>query len=573
MDPSARRTHARKLWWSRAPRNWALALLMVLVAAVAGGSVFAIEHLRSSAENAQRREVSDLKLSTSVQELGALEWQAVAESGLSPGDAADAFSLIDSVERLARGAADYGDIDGRLLVTTAERYRTAARHEFALLRAGDLEQAHQVDEHLTDPTADALKNLLGTAIAKAERIADQQSRTAGSLTLVIALVGGLLTLGLLWRVERGLDATRRAASLSRQAARLGREASRDQLTGLPNRRQLLRDLEDVLEAQQPAALALIDLNGFKSYNDTFGHIQGDLLLERFGEKLAVAVDGDRAYRLGGDEFCVLLPDDERLSPSLNKVRDALAEQGDSFIVTASYGVVYLPAEASDATDALRVADGRMYQNKRAGRTSTFSQTSDLARSVITEHALGLHQHSNGVAVMAEAIGTELGLDQHQLADLRGVADLHDIGKVGIPQSILDDPGRLSKQEWRFIHEHTLVGERILASAPALASIARLVRSTHERYDGTGYPDRLTGEDIPLLSRIVFVCDSWDAMTKGWRPYQTQLTSERAQAELRKCAGTQFDPAIVDAALTVIRSRLQDPDQPHSRHLPTEVHAI
>lgn len=153
-----------------------------------------------------------------------------------------------------------------------------------------------------------LKNLIGAAIPKAERIAGEQSRSANRLTLVIGLVGSLLTFGLLWRVERGLDATRRAAALSRQAARLGQEASHDLLTGLPNRRQLLGDLEHALDTKQPAALALIDLDGFKIYNDTFGHVQGDLLLERFGEKLAAAVDRSRAYRLGGDEFCALLPD-------------------------------------------------------------------------------------------------------------------------------------------------------------------------------------------------------------------------------------------------------------------------
>jgi HD-GYP domain-containing protein (c-di-GMP phosphodiesterase class II) len=270
---------------------------------------------------------------------------------------------------------------------------------------------------------------------------------------------------------------------------------------------------------------------------------------------------------------VVLPDDEQLSASLNAVRDALEERGDSFVVTASYGVVYLPTEASDATDALRIADTRMYQNKRGGRSSTVSQTSELARAVIAEHDLGLHQHSNGVAAMAEAIGTELGLDQDQLVDLRRVADLHDIGKVGVPRTILDALSPLSKQEWRFIHQHTLIGERILASAPALASIGRLVRSTHERYDGTGYPDRLAGENIPLLSRIVFVCDSWDAMTNGRRPCRTPLIPQQALAELQNNAGTQFDPMIVDAALTVIRHQLQARHQPHSRRRHTELQAM
>jgi diguanylate cyclase (GGDEF)-like protein len=566
------RRHSQGVSRSPAPRRWALGLLMVLLVVVTAGSVFAGEYLQSSANNAQRREVRDTQLSRSVEQLSGLEWQAVAQSRLSPEDAAVAATVMGGLDRLARGAADHGDVEGPRLVATADRYRAAVQREFAFLQAGNLRQAHEVDAHQTDPTANVLKGVIATAIARAELIAVQQSRNANRLTLLIGLIGGVITLGLLWRVERGLDAIRRAASLSRQAVRLGQEASHDLLTGLPNRRQLLQDLEHVIDTQRPAALALIDLDGFKTYNDTFGHVQGDLLLGRLGEKLAAAVAHGHAYRLGGDEFCALLPDDEQLSASLNAIRDALAEQGDSFVVTASSGVVHLPTEASDPTDALRIADTRMYQNKRGGRTSTVSQTTELARSVITEHDLALHRHSNGVAAIAEAIGIRLGLDEDQLVDLRRVADLHDIGKVGIPRTILDSPGPLDEHEWRFVHQHTLIGERILPSAPALASIARLVRSTHERYDGTGYPDQLAGEDIPLLSRIVFVCDSWDAMTNGWRPYLAQLTPEQAQAELHNSAGTQFDPTIVNAALRVIRHQRQDSDPPHIRHRDVEAAA-
>jgi diguanylate cyclase (GGDEF)-like protein len=540
-----------------------MGLLMMLVVAVAGASVFAVQHLQGSADHAQRREVSDLKLSRSVEQLNGLEWQSVAQSALSPENAATASALTGAIDRLARGAADYGDVSGARLVTAADRYRLAVRREFGFLQAGDLRRAHQVDEHQTDPADDVLKQMIGAATERAERIAAEQAHRANRLTVLIGLIGGLATLWLLWRVERGLDASRRAASLSKQAERLGKEASHDLLTGLPNRRQLLRDLADTLDDRKPAALALIDLDGFKTYNDTFGHVQGDLLLERLGEKLAAAVARGCAYRLGGDEFCALLADDEHLPAVLTAIRLALEERGDSFVVTASAGVVHLPTEAGDPTEALRIADTRMYENKRGGRTSTVSQTTELARTVIAEHDLGLHEHSNGVAAIAEAVGTELGLDGPRLVDLRRVADLHDIGKVGVPSTILDRHDSLDEQEWHFIHQHTLIGERILASAPALAPIARLVRSTHERFDGTGYPDGLAGDDIPLLSRIVFVCDSWDAMTKGCRPYRTQLAPEQAEAELRKHAGTQFDPTVVDAALAVIRDR-QAPRSSRSR---------
>jgi diguanylate cyclase (GGDEF)-like protein len=573
MDLRDLRRAAGRFGGVRAPRLWALGVLMALVVVVAGGSVFAIEHLQSSSNHAQRREESDLKLSRTVEQLGVLEWQALAHSRLSRENAVTASALIGALRRLARESAGYGDVPGARLVATADRYRMAARDGFAFLQAGDLRRAHEVDAHRTDPAADALTGLVGAAIAKAERVADERSRDAKRFTVLIAVIGGLLTLVLLWRVERVLDATRRAASLTKQVARLGQEASHDLLTGLPNRRQLLLDLERVVDAQRPVAFALIDLDGFKTYNDTFGHVQGDLLLERLGGKLAAAaaIGRGRGYRLGGDEFCALVPDDDQRPASLHAIRSALEERGDSFVVTASSGIVYLPAEASDPTDVLRLADTRMYQNKRGGRTSTVNQTTELARSVIAEHDRGRHQHAGGAADMAEAIGIHLGLDEDQLVDLRRVGELHDIGKVGVPRAILDHPGDLDAQEWQFIHQHTVIGERILASAPALAPIARLVRSTHERYDGTGYPDQLAGDDIPLISRIVFVCDSWDAMTKGWRPYGIQFTPGQARLELQNNAGTQFDPEIVECALSVIQHQ-QHRTSAGDRNRDTEVQA-
>jgi diguanylate cyclase (GGDEF)-like protein len=537
----------------KTPRRWKLAVLLGLVILVAAGCVASVSHLRSSADSAKHNEITQLLLSRSVAELSALEWEAAADKNLSREDKATAAGVIATMARLAHAAA--GDpstgASRRKLVAAANRYRGAVSTELAYYRAGEVAKAHQVDEAQTDPAADGLKDLVGKATVNAERVAAAESHSASRLTLLIAIVGGILTLLLLWRLDHGLLATRRAALLSEQAVRLREQASEDALTGLPNRRQLLIDLQRGFEENRPVALAFFDLDGFKAYNDTFGHSQGDLLLTRLGEKLAVAAGEGSAYRLGGDEFCVLLTDDMHLEGTLGGIRTALQEDGDSFVVSASYGVVHLPAEAENVTDALRLADTRMYEHKRSGRSSAANQTTDLARAVIAEHDLGLLTHAQGVADMAVAIGRQLHLDDMQLTDLRRAAELHDIGKVGVPRAILDRPGPLSEQEWEFIHQHPLIGQRILASAPALARIGCLVRSTHERYDGSGYPDRLAGEEIPLLSRIVFVCDSWDAMTQGERPYRVALNTEEARAELLHHADTQFDPAVVDAALRVI----------------------
>ncbi|HEX5910184.1 MAG TPA: HD domain-containing phosphohydrolase, partial [Thermoleophilaceae bacterium] len=137
------------------------------------------------------------------------------------------------------------------------------------------------------------------------------------------------------------------------------------------------------------------------------------------------------------------------------------------------------------------------------------------------------------------------LDEDEVANVRHAAELHDVGKVAVPDDILSKPGPLDDEEFAFIRRHTLIGERIISAAPALSEVARLVRSSHERWDGTGYPDGLAGEEIPLASRIVFAADAFDAMTST-RPYNTPRSADEAIRELRACAGTQFDPVVVEA---------------------------
>jgi HD-GYP domain-containing protein (c-di-GMP phosphodiesterase class II) len=165
----------------------------------------------------------------------------------------------------------------------------------------------------------------------------------------------------------------------------------------------------------------------------------------------------------------------------------------------------------------------------------------------------LGEHVDGVAAMAAAVARRLGLDDAQVERIAHAARLHDVGKVAIPDAILAKPEPLEPEEREFIQRHTIIGERIIAAAPALTDVARLVRSSHERWDGTGYPDELAGEAIPLGARIVSACDAYDAMITD-RPYQAAVDSERACAELRRCAGTQFDPGVVPAFVAVIAAR-------------------
>jgi two-component system cell cycle response regulator len=334
------------------------------------------------------------------------------------------------------------------------------------------------------------------------------------------------------------------------------EATTDPLTGLRNRRALVNDLDDQLRdasPQRPLLLLLFDLNGFKSYNDRYGHPAGDGLLTRLGTALAAAVDGrGHAYRMGGDEFCVLAaaPADQHAELAA-LMRAALSERGDGFAISAALGSATIDAPDGDREDALREADRRMYAEKNGLRGSAGGQSAAVLLRVITERHPDLGVHVDSVAALTEMVGLELGMTDEDRTTLWQAAALHDIGKAALPDAILDKPGPLDDAEWAFMRQHTIIGERILDSAPALTAAARLVRSSHERFDGHGYPDQLEGADTPLGARIIAVCDAYDAMVTD-RPYRRAIASEQAIQELSRCTGTQFDPAVVAAFAIAIR---------------------
>jgi two-component system cell cycle response regulator len=330
-----------------------------------------------------------------------------------------------------------------------------------------------------------------------------------------------------------------------------REALTDALTGLSNRRRLMLDLEREVRyasPEAPCALTLFDLDGFKQYNDRFGHPVGDALLARLGRKLADAVGNQGvAYRLGGDEFCLVAPLGELAAGLLTETaREALTDRGRGFEVGASCGMVIIPNEASDVSSALRLADQRLYREKGEGRRSVVTQqTSDALLQVLKECEPGLDGHLQVVAALAREVGGRLGVAGSELDELTRAAELHDVGKVALPASILRKPGPLDESEWSFVRQHTLVGDRILSAAPALSSLAHVVRASHEHFDGSGYPDGIAGEDIPLAARVVAVCDAYHAMTSD-RPYRAALAHWEAMEELRRCSGRQFDPVVVAA---------------------------
>jgi two-component system cell cycle response regulator len=358
--------------------------------------------------------------------------------------------------------------------------------------------------------------------------------------LAVALAAGSLVLAALRSALTYLENVRILRARSR-------EAVTDSLTSLGNRRQLMSDLERALDAssdQRSWTLAFFDLNGFKRYNDTFGHLAGDALLTRLASSLrTVVADHGRVYRPGGDEFCVLLhgryPRHDRL---IAGATSALTERGRGFDVTTAIGVAVMPDEADTANGALRLADERMYADKgRAHR----SQTRDVLMQLLDERTPGLLDHVSGVTSLTAAVAAQMDLNAEQLDETLRAAELHDIGKLAIPDEILNKPGPLDLTELEFMKQHPIIGQRILSAAPALAPVAALVRASHERWDGGGYPDGLAGDDIPLGARIIAACDAYDAMTSK-RCYQRARSQADALAELRRNAGTQFDPAVIDA---------------------------
>ena len=294
-------------------------------------------------------------------------------------------------------------------------------------------------------------------------------------------------------------------------------------------------------------LAIFDLNGFKQYNDTFGHLAGDDLLIHLAGRLKSTVRSmGKAYRLGGDEFCVVARvSGDECEELVGLAATALSDAHNAVAISASYGVALLPSQTTSAEGALRLADQRMYAQKTQGSRSAARQSTDVLLQVLAERTADPSHHNDNVARLAERVALTLGLNEHAIATVVGAAKLHDIGKVALPDAILDKAGPLNEDEWTFMRRHTLVGERIMLAAPALTGVAELVRFSHERVDGNGYPDQLKAGEIPIGARIIAVCNAFDTMVSE-RPYAAAKTTAAALAELHRCAGTQFDAEVVTA---------------------------
>ena len=347
----------------------------------------------------------------------------------------------------------------------------------------------------------------------------------------------------------------------------------DPLTGLGNYRHFQERLQIELAAAERdrarLTLCLIDIDDFKSINDRFGHPAGDRILLRVAGLLR---QGGEAFRLGGDEFALLLPGiDERAALTAAKsiaARIGSLEDDEVDKVCVSVGVASFPMQSAGRDELVRLADGALYwaktrgknqvrvcrpdvvdltQLKRLGagsdRAARYQAAASLAKAVDARDEY-TGSHSARVSEIAARIASRLGLDAEQIELIRLATSLHDLGKLSIPEEILRKPGMLNEPERLVLERHPRIGFQMLESL-GVDPIAEWVLHHHERWDGSGYPDRLRGEEIPLAARIIFVADAYDAMTSD-RVYRRRLTDEEAVSELVRCAGTQFDPSIVAA---------------------------
>jgi diguanylate cyclase (GGDEF)-like protein len=381
-----------------------------------------------------------------------------------------------------------------------------------------------------------------------------------SPVLSAALVGPLLAISLYQRS-------------SYQALRAMRLALTDPLTGLGNHRSFQERLQrELLQAEadgEPFTLCMIDVDDFKRINDLYGHPTGDRVLSLVGGRLR---QNGEAFRLGGDEFALLLPgqaaDDALSAASAVLARIGMLELDDVGSVTASAGIAGFPRQAFDRDELIRLADSALYWAKEHGknrvhvyrpdvvelgelrrlahgpdRAARFRAAASLAKAVDARDTY-TGSHSTRVAELGAWIAQRLELDQEHVELTRLAGSLHDLGKLAIPEEILRKPGPLTQPERLVLQRHPQIGHRMLESL-GVDPVADWVLHHHERWDGTGYPDRLRGEEIPLGARIIFVADAYDAMTSD-RAYRGRLTPRDAIEELVRCAGTQFDPEIVAA---------------------------
>lgn len=323
----------------------------------------------------------------------------------------------------------------------------------------------------------------------------------------------------------------------------------DQLTGLYNRRYFENALIALeREERYPMGIVFSDVNGLKVINDSFGHDVGDLLLKKYTEVLKDSKEADEVIsRIGGDEFTIIVyqKNESELKEYIKKIEERCSKEkinGITLSISIGFGVINNKEDF--VQDVLKYAEDQMYKNKLYDADSRQNAIIDVIMKTLQEKNPREEQHSHRVAELCEKMACELEFTNSEIQKIRTAGLLHDIGKIGIPEELLNKPGQLTREEYEIICKHTEIGHRILQSVSHVADISEIVLCHHERWDGKGYPKGLKGEEIPLVSRIISIADTFDAMTSD-RSYREALTEEIAVKELLLGRGSQFDPYLTD----------------------------
>jgi diguanylate cyclase (GGDEF)-like protein len=370
------------------------------------------------------------------------------------------------------------------------------------------------------------------------------------IDLLTSQLGGVISLLLMNTILNGLE---------NQTAKILHMSYHDSLTGLFNRLYLEQSTKELNNREHlPLSVIMGDINGLKIINDSLGHSEGDKLLITMGRILMENCrKDDIIIRQGGDEFCILLPNTgvDTAQEIIRKINQSCEEFNHNspknlFHISISLGTASKTREEETLTAIFKAAEDNMYQHKLLESKSFHSSIITSMKTALLEKSQETEEHARRLIKLTRIVGEVIGLTDQQFDELELLATLHDIGKIGVDDHILKKPGKLSPEEWVQMKKHSEIGYRIAMSSPELMPIAYYILTHHERWDGDGYPQRLKGEIIPLLSRILSVADAYDAMTQD-RPYRVGMLQQDAIRELVTNAGTQFDPEIVSIFIDIV----------------------
>lgn len=331
----------------------------------------------------------------------------------------------------------------------------------------------------------------------------------------------------------------------------------DILTGLYNRSSFEEKISELnTEENMPLGIIMGDVNGLKLVNDTLGHLEGDKFLTNISNVLTSCIDDNGfVFRWGGDEFVILLPNcnESFCEEMICKINEACENHSYEFInLSIALGDSIKHTIEEDIYTCVKEVEEKVYRRKLLEKKSVRSSVIDSLKKGLEEKNLETQEHTDRVAQFAYMIGKKLNFNIATLDELFLVANFHDIGKIGINEEILLKPSKLTDEEYTIMKSHSEKGYRIINALGELENVAKCVLAHHERYDGKGYPLGLYGDDIPLISRIISIVDSYDVMTNE-RPYKKPMLKEDAISELRRCSGTQFDPNLVEIFIDILNS--------------------